>query len=97
MLCLEIPPAGWRLASGVGLLKVAGGRGCRYRKCRPGAGAPISLASPLVRLGGLVLASVVGLTALGEPFTWRFGVGALLCTGPVRRKSDYSSRQRLLF
>ena len=46
-----------------------------------GAGAPVSLASPMVRLGGLVLASLVGLTAFGEPFTLRFALGSLLCGG----------------
>ena len=48
-----------------------------------GAGAPISLASPLVRVGGLVLASLVGLAVFGEPFTWRFALGALFCSGGV--------------
>lgn len=43
-----------------------------------GAGAPVSLASPLVRLGGLVVASVVGIAAFGEPLTLRYAGGVLL-------------------
>ncbi|OPY82295.1 MAG: hypothetical protein A4E65_00830 [Syntrophorhabdus sp. PtaU1.Bin153] len=46
-----------------------------------GAGAPISLASPLVRLGGLVVASLVGLTLLNEPLTVRYVMGMLLIFG----------------
>lgn len=47
-----------------------------------GAGAPISLASPAIRLGGLVLVSLVGLTFLQEPLTWRYAVGMLMaCAG----------------
>lgn len=43
-----------------------------------GAGAPISVASPFIRLGGLVIASLVGLTILGEPFSLRYAAGMLL-------------------
>ena len=43
-----------------------------------GAGAPISVASPFIRLGGLVVASLVGLTILGEPFSIRYAAGMLL-------------------
>lgn len=46
-----------------------------------GAGAPISVASPLIRLGGLAVASVVGLTILGEPLTLRYVVGMCLVFG----------------
>lgn len=47
-----------------------------------GAGAPISLASPVVRVGGMLLASVAGLIILQEPFTWRYAAGVLLaCSG----------------
>jgi len=47
-----------------------------------GAGAPISLASPAIRLGGLLLASLIGLIVLREPFTWRYALGVLLaCVG----------------
>ena len=43
-----------------------------------GAGAPISVASPLIRLGGLLVASAVGLLLLHEPFSLRYGMGMLL-------------------
>lgn len=46
-----------------------------------GAGAPISIASPLVRLAGLVVASIVGLTLFGEPLTARYVIGMLLVFG----------------
>lgn len=48
-----------------------------------GAGAPISLASPAIRLGGLVLVSLVGLTIWHEPLTWRYVAGLLLACGGI--------------
>lgn len=42
------------------------------------AGAPISIASPLVRVGGLLLAVLYGLIVLNEPLTWRYVVGMVL-------------------
>jgi drug/metabolite transporter (DMT)-like permease len=42
------------------------------------AGAPISLASPLVRLGGLVVASIVGFVLFREGLTVRYIAGMLL-------------------
>lgn len=46
------------------------------------AGAPISLASPFIRLGGLLLASLAGLLLLREPLTWRYAIGLILaCSG----------------
>lgn len=46
------------------------------------AGAPISLASPFIRLSGLLLASLAGLILLKEPVTWRYLVGLVLaCSG----------------
>lgn len=48
-----------------------------------GAGAPISLASPAIRLGGLVLVSLVGLTLWHEPLTWRYITGMLLACGGI--------------
>lgn len=46
------------------------------------AAAPISVASPMIRLGGLLLASMVGLVLFGEIFTWRYAVGVILaCVG----------------
>jgi drug/metabolite transporter (DMT)-like permease len=45
-------------------------------------GAPLSLASPLVRLGGLIVASVAGILAWKEPFTIRYLAGSLMtCAG----------------
>lgn len=46
-----------------------------------GAGAPISLASPFVRLAGLVVASIVGLTLFNEPLTGRYVLGMVLIFG----------------
>ena len=48
-----------------------------------GAGAPLSLASPLIRLGGLVLVSLVGLIFFKEPVTWRYVIGMLLACGGI--------------
>jgi len=47
------------------------------------AGAPISLASPFIRVVGLLLASLIGLTLLGEPFSWRYAIGMLMAMGGV--------------
>jgi drug/metabolite transporter (DMT)-like permease len=45
-------------------------------------GAPISLASPLIRLGGLILASLVGLAAWNEPANARYLIGLVFaCSG----------------
>ena len=43
-----------------------------------GAGAPISLASPIVRLGGLMVASIAGILLLHEPLTIRYIMGMVL-------------------
>ncbi len=48
-----------------------------------GAGAPISLASPVIRLGGLLLAAIAGLVLLREPLTWRYAIGLALAVGGV--------------
>lgn len=48
-----------------------------------GAGAPISLVSPFVRLGGLLIASIAGLFLLHEPLTWRYGIGMVLAISGV--------------
>ena len=46
------------------------------------SGAPISLASPLVRLGGLIVASAVGVLLWKEPLSGRYLAGAgLACLG----------------
>jgi len=47
-----------------------------------GAGAPISVASPIIRLSGLLLAGLAGAFLLREPLTWRYGIGiALVLSG----------------
>ncbi len=48
-----------------------------------GAGAPISVASPAIRLGGLLLASLAGLLLLREPLTVRYVLGILLTVAGV--------------
>jgi len=48
-----------------------------------GAGAPISLASPAIRLGALLLASVIGLTVFSEPLTWRYVIGMFLAISGI--------------
>lgn len=48
-----------------------------------GAGAPISLASPTIRLGALLLASLIGLTFFGEPLTWRYVAGVVLAVSGI--------------
>jgi uncharacterized membrane protein len=48
-----------------------------------GAGAPISLASPTIRLGALLLASLIGLTFFGEPLTWRYAAGVVLAVSGI--------------
>jgi len=41
------------------------------------AGAPLSIASPLVRLSGVIVASLVGVLAWNEPVTPRYLMGLL--------------------
>ncbi|OGO33148.1 MAG: hypothetical protein A2Z03_11215 [Chloroflexi bacterium RBG_16_56_8] len=41
-------------------------------------GASLSVASPTIRLIGLVLASALGILVLGEQFSWRYALGLLL-------------------
>jgi transporter family protein len=49
-----------------------------------GLGAPISVVSPIVRLAGLLLVSVIGVAALGEPITLRYVIGVVMSvTGVV--------------
>ncbi len=48
-----------------------------------GAGAPISVVSPTIRFGGIVLASLAGLILLREPFSWRYVIGFLLAGSGV--------------
>ena len=76
----QVQPQGLWAAVGVGLSFSLVTAGLYFTF---GAGAPVSLASPMVRLGGLILASLIGITAFGEPFTWRMALGALMCGGGV--------------
>jgi drug/metabolite transporter (DMT)-like permease len=48
-----------------------------------GAGAPISVASPAIRLGALLLASLIGLTLFHEPLTWRYVLGMVLAVSGI--------------
>jgi drug/metabolite transporter (DMT)-like permease len=48
-----------------------------------GAGAPITIVSPLVRLGGLVLASITGLVLWQEPITGRCVLGVVLAIAGI--------------
>jgi drug/metabolite transporter (DMT)-like permease len=48
-----------------------------------GAGAPLSVTSPLVRLGGLLVAGVCGLLIWNEPLTPRYAAGLLLSIAGV--------------
>ena len=42
------------------------------------AGAPLSVTSPVVRLGGLIVASVCGVLIWHEPVTFRYATGVTL-------------------
>ena len=42
------------------------------------AGANLSVAVPVVRLTGIVIAAALGIVLLGEPLTWRLALGAFL-------------------
>ncbi len=48
-----------------------------------GAGAPISLGAPFIRLGGLFIVSLAGLFILHEPLTWRYAIGMILAISGV--------------
>jgi drug/metabolite transporter (DMT)-like permease len=53
---------------------------CMYAAFR--SGAPISVASPLIRLGGLLFAALAGVLFWKEPLTARYLAGlALICSG----------------
>lgn len=71
----NIPPGTLFLAVSVGIaFSIV--TGCMYAAFRHGA--PISLASPLIRLGGLVVASVAGILLWHELFNIRYAGGLLL-------------------
>lgn len=48
-----------------------------------GAGAPLSLASPLVRIGGLLMASMLGLILFQEALSWRYLIGMVMAIAGV--------------
>lgn len=73
-------PAGILAAAGVGIAFSAVTIGLYITF---GAGAPISLASPLVRLGGLLVASMAGILLLHEPLTMRYIIGMVLAFSGV--------------
>jgi drug/metabolite transporter (DMT)-like permease len=75
-----IQPNGIAAAVGVGLAFSGVTMGLYFTF---GAGAPLSLASPLVRIGGLLIASLIGLTLFQEAFTWRYLVGMALAISGV--------------
>lgn len=53
---------------------------CMYAAFRQGA--PISLASPIIRVGGLLVATIAGLVLWKEPMTMRSAAGlGLVCFG----------------
>jgi transporter family protein len=72
---LYAQPAGIFAAAGVGIAFSAVTIGLYITF---GAGAPISLASPIVRLGGLLVASIAGILLLHEPLTIRYIIGMVL-------------------
>jgi drug/metabolite transporter (DMT)-like permease len=43
----------------------------------------VSLGSPTIRLLGIVIASLLGILVLHEPFTWRYALGVLLTIAGV--------------
>ena len=77
---LYAQPAGILAAAGVGVDFCAVTIGLYITF---GAGAPISLASPIVRLGGLLIASIAGILLLHEPLTIRYIIGMALAFSGV--------------
>ena len=43
----------------------------------------VSIGSPVIRLTAIVLASLLGIVALREPFTWRYVLGVVLAVAGV--------------
>lgn len=66
----------YALGVGVGFASVTFGLYAAFS-----AGAPVSLASPLIRLGGLLAASLFGILVFKEPFSLRYGVGLVMACG----------------
>lgn len=76
---LPISPVAAGCAVGVGIAFTSV-TFCMYAAFREGAA--ISLASPLIRVGGLLLAGAAGLLFWKEPLTARYAAGMLLvCSG----------------
>ena len=48
-----------------------------------GAGAPISVGAPFIRLGGLIIVSLAGLFILHEPLTLLYAIGMILAISGV--------------
>jgi transporter family protein len=66
----------YALGVGVGFASVTFGLYAAFS-----AGAPVSLASPLIRLGGLLAASLFGILVFKEPFSFRYGAGLIMASG----------------
>ena len=47
------------------------------------SGAPITIASPVIRVSGLLIASILGLMILQEPLSWRYILGILLALSGI--------------
>lgn len=77
---LFFQPAGLLAGVGVGLAFTAVTIGLYMTF---GAGAPVSVGSPVIRLSGLLLVSMAGLVILREPFTWRYFLGVVLAVSGV--------------
>jgi drug/metabolite transporter (DMT)-like permease len=77
---LYAQPVGMLAAAGVGVAFSAVTIGLYITF---GAGAPISLVSPIVRLVGLLIASIAGILLLHEPLTIRYITGMVLAFSGV--------------
>ena len=79
-LGLQAQPVGVLSATGVG---VSFSMVTIFLYLTFGAGAPVSLGAPFIRLGGLIIVSLAGLFILHEPLTWRYGIGMILAISGV--------------
>jgi drug/metabolite transporter (DMT)-like permease len=77
---LYAQPVGMLAAAGVGVAFSAVTIGLYITF---GVGAPISLVSPIVRLVGLLIASIAGILLLHEPLTIRYIIGMVLAFSGV--------------
>lgn len=77
---LPVQPGGIAAAIGVGLAFTLVTIGLYLTF---GAGAPVSVASPVIRLAGLLIVSLAGLVLLDEPFNVRYLAGVLLAVSGV--------------